>query len=85
MSGLKPELIEAVLREAAGEGDGRHHFHGNTPCYHRYILALESLGLLEARMGEPDRGEEPDTPFITGITPLGRDYLMELRRVLVAA
>ena len=80
MLGLMPERIEAVLTEAAGEGDGRELFRGDTPCYHRYIMALESLGLLEARMGERHLGEDADEPVITGITPLGYDYLMELRQ-----
>jgi hypothetical protein len=83
MSGLKPERIEAVLTEAAGEGDSRGQFQGDVACYHRYILALESLGLLEARMGEREREEDVDSPVITGITPLGYDYLMELRQSMM--
>jgi hypothetical protein len=82
MLGLKAELIESVLKEAAGEGDGREQFHGDIDCYHRYILTLEGLGLLDARMGECERGEDSESPVIIGITPLGRDYLMELRNTL---
>jgi hypothetical protein len=78
MEGLYPDLIEAILAEAAGEGTRRESFCGNVVRCRRYILALEAFGLLEARMGE-EQGEDPDDAIITGITPLGLSYLRELR------